>query len=99
MSETLILAAIIAPLVLVPAIIVSFMADVNGLWWPHTPILIEFGTDFEPSPFLDFERVMLEQICRRLEIPKELLTEPCEPIGYSYFAESLKCYRRFGGWL
>lgn len=96
MSELLILAAIIAPLVLVPAIILSFMSHVDGLYWPVT--VITLPTEAE-SRFAQFEREMLEQMCRALAIPKEFLTEPIESPSYSYFAESLKRYRRFGGWL
>ena len=69
MSEVLILAAIVAPLVLVPAIILSFMSEVDGLWWPHTEIVIDFGIDFEPSPFLEFQRAMHAEICRYWSVP------------------------------
>jgi hypothetical protein len=72
MSETLMLAAIFAPLVLVPAFIVSFMSHVDGLRWPHTEILLEFG-DFEPSPFLEFERVMRDEIVKLFDIPAPVL--------------------------
>lgn len=65
MSETLILAAIIAPLVLVPAIIVSFMTHVDGLAWPHTEIALP--TEAE-SRFAEFERDMLRKIAASLEL-------------------------------
>ncbi|MFM0243806.1 hypothetical protein [Paraburkholderia sediminicola] len=96
MSETLIIAAIIAPLMLVPAIIVSFMSHVDDLSWPHTEMAWPV---IEESQFVLFHREMMNKIVASLGIPKELLEEPLEPVGYSSFAESLKCYRRFGGWL
>ncbi|ABE29901.1 hypothetical protein DR64_760 [Paraburkholderia xenovorans LB400] len=96
MSELLILSVIAAPLVLVPAFIVSFLSYVEPLSWPYTEIAFAIA---EESEFARFEREMLEKIAASLAIPKELLDEPYESSGYSYFAESLKRdAQRYGGW-
>ncbi|MFM0270120.1 hypothetical protein PQQ59_06015 [Paraburkholderia aspalathi] len=97
MSELLILSASAAPLVLVPAFIVSFLSYVDPLTWPHTAVAFEIAAE---SEFARFEREMIEEIAASLGIRKELLTEPYESAGYSYFAESLKRdAERYGGWL
>ena len=96
MSETLILAAIIAPLVLVPAIIVSFMSHVDGVHWPITEITLP--TEAE-SRFAAFEREMIASLARGLGISVELLTAPHESYGSSWYVESLKIYRERGPWL
>ncbi|WP_454871766.1 hypothetical protein [Paraburkholderia xenovorans] len=94
--ELFILSAIVAPLVLVPAFIVSFLSYVVPLSWPHTEIAFEIA---EESEFARFQREMIEKIAASLGIPKELLAEPYESSGYSYFAESLKRdAQRYGGW-
>jgi hypothetical protein len=72
MSETLILAAIIAPLVLVPAIILSLQHATDLICRLDGELSLEFdavGVDFEPSPLVEFERVVRDEIVRLFAIP------------------------------
>jgi len=95
-GELLILSVIAAPIMLVPAFIVSFLSYVDPLSWPHTEFALTIA---EVSEFARFEREILETIAAALAIPKEMLDEPYESHGYSYFAESLKRdAQRYGGW-
>lgn len=99
MSETLILAAIIAPLVLVPAVILSLQQAIDpdcrievDLIWGDVPSEPE-------SEFAKFEREMLDSIVDALGISKELLTGELNSSGSSWYATSLECYRKYGPWL
>jgi hypothetical protein len=67
MSETLILAAIIAPLVLVPAIVLSLQQAIDPVCSlaPEIPEIL--WADFEP--LVEFERVVRDEIVRLFAIP------------------------------
>ncbi|HEX7906835.1 MAG TPA: hypothetical protein VF534_01915 [Paraburkholderia sp.] len=66
MSEPLILAAIVAPLVLVPLIIISLQQAVDPDCHPNAGavfLMHDFELPDAESPFDEFQRAMLAQIC------------------------------------
>lgn len=98
-GEIVIIAAVVAPLVLVPAIILSLQSAIDPICSLDTepPPLQAWEGD---TPFARFCREMMRSIAENLSIPYEqLLAEPCESGGHSYFAEALKRdAKRYGGW-
>ena len=80
MSEILILAAICAPLMLVPALILSQLQPVDPVFWLDTEIRLQPWEG--DSPFAEFQREMLAQIAKAYYLPFEALVSDREYLSY-----------------
>jgi hypothetical protein len=80
MSEILLLAAICAPIVLVPALILSQLQPVDQFFWLDTEIRLQSWEG--DGPFAEFQREMLSQIAKAYYLPFEMLLPDREYLSY-----------------